>query len=249
MSTKAKEEITDVKIDEKEKVDTKSEKDAKPGDSAKTEKEEAPEKEEESEKDNAGAGATTEEATEKSPELPVIPAASKLFPEPDKELPEPEEVEETVFGTSKDDLIAQLLTKPEKVIEDLEQKILARIDKRTQDQIEHKRAWDEFYDSNPELVDFKDLVNLKAKELRSKWIQEKKDLPWNEASKILAEATKGILKKARGSESSVEEVGGSKAVIVSSSGSPAPRKTGKNDVAQGSSFVEQVQRLQQKSVR
>jgi hypothetical protein len=192
------------------------------------------------------ASATDEEkkAASKESEVP----AAKVFPAEDdvpvvqSEAP----AEDSGLGMSKDDLIAKLLTDPDNVINEITQKVIAKVDKRTQDEIEYKQIWNKFYEDHSDLADFKDLVGLKAKELRSVWAREKKDVSWNEGQKTLAEAVRAIVKRARGSESEVEEVGNSKAVIASSSGNSAPRNSVKGDSASGKTFADQIQKFQAK---
>ncbi|HEY4492446.1 MAG TPA: hypothetical protein VI958_10645, partial [Acidobacteriota bacterium] len=148
------------------------------------------------------------------------------------------------LGMSKDDLIAKLLTDPDAVVEQISKKVIEKVDQRTQDRITVKQGWEAFYGSNPDLADFKDIVALKANELRKQWLREKKDLSWADGSKVLAEAARTLIKRVRGSEAEVEEVG-SNARVVSSSGSPAPRKPVKDSSVSTGGFVGQIQKLQQ----
>lgn len=234
-------------------TETKAEKkpEAKPEEKPAAPVEKKPEEKKAEEPAKAEEAATEEEPkpeaekpTEAVAETPEVSA--KFLPEEEEipEVPAAAPVAETALGMSKDDLIAELLTNPDQVIEKLAEKVIAKVDKRSQDQSEFKRAWDGFYEANSDLADFKDIVSLKAKELRAKWAKEKIDPPWAEGSKQLAEATRAVIKRIRGSESEVEEVGNSKAVVASSSGSPAPRKAGKNDAPSANGFAGQIQRMQ-----
>jgi hypothetical protein len=189
----------------------------------------------------------SEKKDESESKTPVSKAiVEDLETEPVVEEPKSDD---TGLGMSKDDLIAKLLTDPDNVINEITQKVIAKVDKRSQDEIEYKQLWNKFYDENPDLSDFKDIVNLKAKELRSVWAKEKKDPPWSEGQKTLAEAVRTMIKRVRGSESDVEEVGNSKAVIASSSGNSAPRSSVKGDSAASKNFADQIQKFQAKFSR
>jgi len=147
-------------------------------------------------------------------------------------------------------IVTELLVNPKQAVAKLTQKVLAEAEKITQAK-EHKRAtWVKFYEAHQDLEAVKeDLLPLVFDKLVRSWRQEikagtrKTEPTWEEGSKVLVSETRKLMKKFRG-DGPAEEVTGSGAPTISSSGSPAPHAVTKSGAS--SNFTDQVRSFQKK---
>jgi hypothetical protein len=120
-----------------------------------------------------------------------------------------------------------------KIIQDrAEQRINQRLEVKSQ----QKEAWAEFYSSNSDLKDFKDIVQLEA----SKMTKQLDKLPLDQAMKELAKATRGRLAAIKGVPSGGVALPPGKVLSTGTSGGKGATIT---ESYQPKNFVEQMNAL------
>jgi hypothetical protein len=178
--------------------------------------------------------------------------------EDDEEEAEEEEIEKTAKNTSQrtqqettttpsadpDDELAELLFKdPKLAINKIRTQVKQELSKESQDEKTEKKFWKDFYKTNPDLSDFKDVVNEVVLK-NSKAIGSCKTT--DDISKLVKEKSREHIDKLRqrfGNRGVAEKLpkGGEK--ILSSSGQRAPKAV-KTEKAK--SFAEQVRSIQRR---
>lgn len=141
-----------------------------------------------------------------------------------------------------EELIEKFLTSPRAVMKQLREEVLADLRKDDQDRKVAKDSWNAFFETNADLVKVKDLVKLKTEELKAKWGSEKKQVSWEEGSKVLATEVRAMVRRVREASGDVEEVSDEHADLTSSSGNPAPETVTKK--AERKSFTNQIRSFQ-----
>jgi uncharacterized coiled-coil protein SlyX len=195
---------------------------------------------------------------EKGPALPAekeVVSAKQIFDsEDEEEAPAP-----VITGgkkpasepnlTEDQSILAQLIADPKKTIEEISEKVVAKIDETAQTKKQVQKVWEDFYKANPELAAHKELVEMKKEQLARKYAQAEKVPPLSEAFAELATEAKRIVKHIRDTDEEVEEVDTSKKNIgMSSTGNPAPKTvTTQPKVSNFTSAIRNFQESKRKS--
>ena len=174
--------------------------------------------------------AAADEKKEKAPpkEASFANPAAKVAP-----VEEPAEEAE-----DDDDTLRRLLSNADDVVDDVEQRVLNKIDQREQVRAKAQDAWNFFYQENPELSGHKDLVDLVRRQVLEEDRQAETRLSWEDGAKRVAKKAKALLNSIRSNNrEEVDTEEASSGTVVSSSGNPTPiqvKKPGKK------SFIDQM---------
>lgn len=129
-------------------------------------------------------------------------------------------VSDELLSQDKDTLV-RLLTEPEEIVSDLANKVLEKIDARSEHKSKVQKAWDTFFNQNVDLKSHDDLVQLVSRDLENEFRYQKKSVSWEEGSAEVAKRVRKLLGK--GIPQETEEVKGSGVTVVSSSAYAAPQ--------------------------
>lgn len=199
------------------------------------------------------AEAKTTESTadsESSSEPNSLPAAPDDFPQitfgaeaKSVQKQEPTKDVDPLASLPKD-ILTRLLTDPESVVAEIEEKVLARTQQTEQTKKQAEAVWKDFYQKHPDLETSRELVDLVTQKLSIQWRSEGKTVSWGEGSKRLAEDVRKLVQTIR--DGSSDEVDTSRrAPMVSSSGLSAPRGVMK-PAEQPKTFSDQLKSYQKR---
>lgn len=142
---------------------------------------------------------------------------------------------------SDDEILRRLLKDEEDKSNDIEQRVLSKIERREELKQKSQAAWSSFYSENPDLKEFSELVDVQRDRLLKELKEQKKDIPWEDGAKIVAKRSRDLLKSIRSTNNEEIDVDSSDSVVSSSSHSTPPQVKKPEKV----SFVDQLNKNRQ----
>lgn len=136
-----------------------------------------------------------------------------------------------------------LFEDPSQAVKIIEERIINKVRGDISQQDVQRKAWESFYNSNPDLKGNEDLVRFKSQELYNSL----RDRPQDEALKIVANETRSLIQKIRGTQTTEQKLGSGPAIVAGSSGSTPARTTVQPSAPL--TFSEQIKKFQRRGTK